>query len=61
MQLHEINTEPFELKSFSRKLYPEDHLKDRLIIRHLRKGQNNFLLESDTPDNRPIQSGVNHE
>jgi hypothetical protein len=47
MPLNESNTEPNELKSFSRKLDPENYLKDRLIVRHLRQRKNNFLLNFD--------------
>ena len=36
MKPQDSNAEPYELSSFSRKLESEDHLKDRLIIRHLR-------------------------
>jgi hypothetical protein len=51
MTFNENNTEPHELKSFSRKLNPEDLLKDRLIIRHLRQRKNNFLFDFDEPQN----------
>jgi hypothetical protein len=47
MPLNESNTEPYELKSFSRKLDPENRLKDRLIVRHLRRRKNNFLIDFD--------------
>lgn len=57
----ESNTEAYELSSFSRKLEPEDHLKDRLIIRHLRHRKNNFINDFDRPDSRPIKPGVDHE
>ena len=49
MPLNESNTKPYELKSFSRKLDPENRLKDRLIIRHLRQRKNNFLMDFDQP------------
>ena len=49
MPLNENNAEPYELKKFSRKLDPVNHLKDRLIIRHLRRRKNNFLLDFDEP------------
>lgn len=39
------NAEPYELKSFSRKLDPENHLKDRMIMRHLRLRKNNSFLD----------------
>ena len=49
MQLDEYSTEQYELKSFSRKLDPENYLKDRLIIRHLRQRKNNFFIDFDQP------------
>ena len=55
------NTEPNELKSFSRKLNPDDHIKDRLIIRHLRQRKNNFLLDYDEPIKAQKQFGASHE
>ena len=47
MEALENNTELYEPKTFSRKLDPEDNLKDRLIIRHLRQRKNNFLIDFD--------------
>ncbi len=61
MEALEDNTEPYELKSFSRKLNPEDHLKDRLIMRHLRQRKNSFLLDLDQPMNVRKNFGANHE
>ena len=61
MQLNENNAEPLVLKSFSRKLDPENYLKDRLIIRHLRQRKNNFLLDFDLPINARKNFGANHE
>jgi len=61
MQLDEYGTEQYELKSFSRKLDPEDRLKDRLIIRHLRNRKNNFLFDFDEPTISKTYLGVNHE
>ena len=61
MQLNENNAEPLVLKSFSRKLDPENYLKDRLIIRHLRQRKNNFLLDFDLPINARKNLGANHE
>jgi len=61
MQLNETNTEPYELKSFGTKLDPEDRLKDRLIIRHLRRRKNNFLFDFDEPASSETDFGVNHE
>jgi hypothetical protein len=49
MTPNENNTEPYELKSYGRKLDPEDLLKDRLIIRHLRQRKNNFLFDFGEP------------
>ena len=61
MQEQEGNTEPSELTRISRKLEPEDCLKDRMIIRHLRQSQNNFLFNFDEPVNIKKQVGVSHE
>jgi len=61
MPLNESNTEPYELKSFSRKLDPENRLKDRLIIRHLRNRKNNFLFDFDEPSISKTDLGANHE
>jgi hypothetical protein len=55
------NTEPYELKSFNRKLDPEDHLKDRMIIRHLRRPESNFLFDFDVPEAELKISGAIHE
>ena len=60
MPHNESNTEPYELKNFSRKLDPENHLKDRLIIRHLRRRKNNFLLDFDKTLTRQNNFKVNH-
>ena len=49
MEALEDNTEPYELKSFSRKLYSDDHIKDRMIMRHLKRRKNNSLLDFDKP------------
>ena len=48
MEALEDKTEPYELKSFSRKLNP-DHIKDRMIMRHLKRRKNNSLLDFDKP------------
>ena len=61
MPLNESNTEPYELKSFSRKLDPENYLKDRMIMRHLRQRKNNFLMDFDEPASSKTDFGVNHE
>jgi hypothetical protein len=47
MEALENNTELYEPKTFSRKLDPEDNLKDRMIMKHLRRRKNNFLLDFD--------------
>jgi hypothetical protein len=47
MEVLKDNTEPYELKSFSRKLNPDDHIKDRMIMRHLRRRKNNSVLDLD--------------
>jgi len=61
MPHNESNTEPYEHKNFSRKLDPEDRLKDRLIIRHLRQRKNNFLFDFDDPASSKTDFGVNDE
>ena len=61
MESLEKNTEQYELKGFSRKLNPEDHLKDRMIIRHPRQRKNSFLLDLDQPMNVRKNFGANHE
>ena len=61
MPHNESNTEPYELKNFSRKLDPENHLKDRLIIRHLRRRKNNFLIDFDEPIKAQKQFGGRDE
>jgi hypothetical protein len=47
MEALENNTELYEPKTFSRKLDPEDNLKDRMIMKHLRRRKNNFLIDFD--------------
>ena len=61
MEALEVNIELGELKSFRRKLDPEENLKDRLIIKHLRRGKNNFLFDFDEPSNTKIRYGASHE
>jgi hypothetical protein len=61
MKSLENNTEPYELKSFSRKLNPEDHLKDRMIMRHLRRRKNNVILDLEQPMNVQKNFGASHE
>jgi hypothetical protein len=55
MQIMEISAEPNEQLdiTFGRKLYSEDRLKDRLIIKYLRQHKNNFLFDFDEPQNDP--------
>jgi hypothetical protein len=55
------NTEPNELKSFSRKLNPDDHIKDRMIMRHLKRGKKNSLLDFDEPTKVQKNVGARHE
>jgi hypothetical protein len=61
MESLENNTEQYELKSFSRKLNPEDHLKDRMIMRHLSRRKNNFLLDLEQPINVQKNFGASNE
>jgi hypothetical protein len=61
MEALEVNTELDELKSFRRKLDPEENLKDRLIIKHLRRRKNNFLFDFDEPSNAKRRHGASHE
>jgi len=55
------NTEPNELKSFSRKLNPDDHIKDRMIMRHLKRRKDNSLLDFDEPSKAQKNVGARHE
>ena len=61
MQPQDSNTEPYEPRSFSRKLESDDHLKDRLIMRHLRQRKNNFLMDIDEPIKAQKQFGGRDE
>ena len=61
MKPQDSNAEPYELSSFSRKLESDDHLKDRLIMRHLRQRKNSFLLDFEGPNDRSIKFGASHE
>ena len=63
MHALENNTAPSESLdiSFGRKLNANDHLKDRLIIKHLRRHKNNFLLDFDEPQNNPKEYGATDE
>ena len=55
------NTEPNELKSLIRKLNPDDHIKDRMIMRHLKRRKNNSLLDFDEPTKVQKNVGARHE
>jgi len=61
MEVLEDNTEPYELKSFNRKLNPNDHIKDRMIIRHLKRRKNNSLLDIDESTKFQKHLGARHE
>ena len=61
MEALENNTEPYELKSFSRKLNSDDHIKDRMIMRHLKRRKNNSLLDFDSPTKAQKNIGARHE
>jgi hypothetical protein len=63
MQTLESNTKPYESLdiSFGRTLNAKDHLKDRLIIKHLRRHKNNFLFDFDEPQNDPREYGAADE
>jgi len=55
------NTEPNELKSFSRKLNPDEHIKDRMIMIHLKRRKKNSLLDFDEPAKVQKNVGARHE
>ena len=61
MESLENNTEQYELKGLSRKLNPEYHFKDRMIMRHLSRRKNNFLLDLKQPMNVQKKVEGNHE
>ena len=63
MQTLENSVEPDELLDihFGRKLNSKDCLKDRLIIRHLRRRTNHFLFDFDEPQNDPRETGKANE
>ena len=63
MQILESGVEPNELLdiTFSRKLNSKDRLKDRLIIKHLRRRKNNFLFDFDEPQNDRGELGEEDE
>jgi hypothetical protein len=61
MEALKDNTEPNELKSFSRKLNPDDHIKDRMIMRHLKRRKKNSLLDFDESIKAQKNVGAPHE
>ena len=61
MEALKDNTEPYELKSFSRKLNPDDHIKYRMIMRHLKRRKKNSLLDFDEPTKVQKNVGARHE
>ena len=61
MEALEDNTEPYELKSFSRKLNPDDHIKDRMIMRHLKRRKHNSVLDLDESAKVQKNVGARHE
>jgi hypothetical protein len=61
MEALKDNNEPNELKSFSRKLNPDDHIKDRMIMRHLKRRKKNSLLDFDEPTKVQKNVGARHE
>jgi len=61
MEVLEDNTEPYELKSFNRKLNPDNHIKDRMIMRHLKRHKKNSLLDFYEPTKVQKNVGARHE
>jgi hypothetical protein len=63
MQTLENSVEPYELLDihFGRKLNSKDRIKDRLIIKHLRRRKNNFLFDFDEPQNDHKENGDANE
>jgi len=61
MEVLEDNTEPYELKSFDRKLNPDNHIKDRMIMRHLKRRKKNSLLDFYEPTKVQKNVGARHE
>ena len=61
MEALKDNTEPNELKSFSRKLNPDNHIKDRMIMRHLKRRKKNSLLDFYEPTKVQKNVGARHE
>jgi len=61
MEVLEDNTEPYELKSFNRKLNPDNHIKDRMIMIHLKRRKKNSLLDFYEPTKVQKNVGARHE
>jgi len=61
MEVLEDNTEPYELKSFNRKLNPDNHIKDRMIMRHLKRRNKKSLLDFYDPTKVQKNVGARHE
>ena len=61
MEVLEDNTERYELKSFNRKLNPDNHIKDRMIMIHLKRRKKNSLLDFDEPAKVQKNVGARHE
>jgi hypothetical protein len=63
MQALENSVEPYEILDihFGRKLNSKDRLKDRLILKHLKRRKNNFLFDFDEPQNDPKETGEANE
>lgn len=61
MKVLEDNTELYELKSFNRKLNPDNHIKDRMIMRHLKRRKKNSLLDFYEPTKVQKNVGARHE
>ena len=61
MEVLEDNTEPYELKSFNRKLNPDNHIKDRMIMRHLKRRKKHSLLDFYEPTKVQKNVGARHE
>ena len=61
MEVLEDNTEPYELKSFNRKLNQENHIKNRMIMRNLKRRKKNSLLDFYEPTKVQKNVGARHE
>ncbi len=58
MEALEDNTESYELKSFSRKLNSDGHIKDQMNMTHLKRRKNNSLLDFD--ESTKVQKMLGH-